>query len=526
GIASIYAYLQGRTVANGKRKIFWFLICLLCFFAALGSKENAIMLLPSFILVEFAFFRHQITKKKIIRLTVALSFILIVAALFVRYGLGHSPFSFSNPLSFLNGYGSRSFTFSERLLTQPRILLLYLSQIFFPAADRLSFEHELVLSTSLFSPWTTLASIAIIFGLIGTSLVFLKKHPLICFPILFYFLNHAIESTIFSLELVFEHRNYLPSLFLFLPLGILTAHLLYGKPHKPILCSAIAAICATLFLIISGHATYTRNKVWVTEGTLWTDAIKKAPNSARAARYLGKWYKKLGQNELAYHYLQLSLAYYKTDPRPEYAKRISLNQIGTLHYDRNENEKALSYFNRCLDSNKYTTNCLRNRVLVFLHLNQPEDALRDVEILIHQYPSSVAYRYLSALASYQDKSFDAALKMLKTIKDPFNDHQVMQLTGLIFLKKHDYQKSLSFLRRAEEIFPSLENKINLAVLCYILDQQEVLDKILHVIFKNYPKEEIVRIFREDRNKILNDSILKYFNSEFTKLTEKNSSVQK
>ncbi|MCI5196569.1 MAG: hypothetical protein D3919_10135 [Candidatus Electrothrix sp. AW5] len=523
-IAAIYTYLRGRTATN--KKGLWFLLCLLFFFAALGSKENAIMLLPSLVLIELTFFKHQITRKQIIGSTAAISFLLIVAALFVHYGLGYSPFSFSStPFKFLEGYGSRSFTFSERILTQPRILLMYLSQIFFPSADRLSFDHNIILSTSLFSPWTTLPSIAIIVSLIGGSLAFLRKYPLICFPIIFYFLNHVVESSIFALELVFEHRNYLPSLFLFLPFGVLIARTLYGIPNRSTSHKAIAMACATFFLIISGHATYTRNKVWATEGTLWNDAIKKAPNSARAARYLGKWYEKLGQDELAYRYLQRSLAYYKTDPRPEYAKRISLNQIGTLHYDRNENEKALSYFNRCLDSNKYTTNCLRNRVLVFLRLNQPEDALRDVEILIHQYPSSVAYRYLSALASYQDKSFDAALKMLKTIKDPFNDHQVMQLTGLIFLKKHDYQKSLSFLRRAEEIFPSLENKINLAVLCYILNQQEVFDKILHVIFKNYPKEEIVRIFREDRNKILNDSILKYFNSEFTKLTEKNSSVQ-
>ncbi|MCI5129932.1 MAG: hypothetical protein D3904_00020 [Candidatus Electrothrix sp. EH2] len=515
-IASIYTYLRGRTAAN--RKILWFLLCLIFFFTALGSKENAFLLLPSLMLIEFVFFKHQITKKQIISSIISVSFILIVAALFVRYGLGHSPFSFSDPLSFLDSYSTRPFTFSQRILTQPRILLMYLSQIFLPAADRLSFEHELVLSTSLFSPWTTLPSIAIIFGMIGSSFYFLKKYPLICFPILFFFLNHAVESTVFPLELVFEHRNYLPSLFLFLPFGVSAAHIVYGKPHRPVFQRGAVATCAALFLIISGHATYTRNKVWATEETLWTDAIRKAPNSARAARYLGKWYQKHGQDKLAYRYLQQSLAHYKNDPRPEYAKVTSLNQLGALHYDRHEDDKALYYLNKCLDSNKYNTSCLSNRVLVFLRLNQPEQALNDAEILIKQYPSSVAYRYLSALSSYQAEKFDTALQMLKSIKDPFNDHQVMQLTGLIFLKKHDYQKSLSFFRRAEEIFPSLENKINLAVICYILNRKEVLDKIVHVIFNNYPKEEVDRVFREDRNKILNDSIQKYFYGNFGEIS--------
>ncbi|MCI5150948.1 MAG: hypothetical protein D3916_16455, partial [Candidatus Electrothrix sp. MAN1_4] len=451
GIATIYAYLRGRSADNGKKKIFCFLLCLVSFFAALGCKENAFLLLPSLMLIELAFFRHQITNKQIISSIIAVFSILVIAALFVRYGLGHAPFSFSNPLSFLEGYGSRSFTFNERILTQPRILLMYLSQIFFPLADRLSFEHEIILSTSLFSPWTTLPSIIIIFGLLGGSIIFLKKYPLICFPILFYFLNQAIESTILPLELVFEHRNYLPSLFLFLPLGIFTAHILYDKPHRPVFRRAITAICATLFLIISGHATYTRNMAWATEGTLWTDAIKKAPNSARAARYLGKWYQNLGQDEIAYRYLQLSLAHYKNDPNPEYARRTTLNQIGALHYDRHENEKALYYFNKCLNSEIYSSNCLRNRILVFLRLNQPKDALRDAEILINQYPSSVIYRYLSALASYQTEDFDTALKTISSIENPLDDYQVLQLAGILFLKKHDYKNSLFFFKKAEAL---------------------------------------------------------------------------
>ncbi|MCI5115003.1 MAG: tetratricopeptide repeat protein [Candidatus Electrothrix sp. AW1] len=512
GIAAIYAYLRGRNADNGKQKIFWFFLCLLLFFAALGSKENAFLLLPSLMLIEFAFFRHHITKKQRISLIISVSFILIAAALFVRYGLGHSP-------SFLAGYDTRSFTFTERILTEPRILLMYLSQIFLPLADRLSFEHELILSTSLFSPWTTLPAIAIILSLIGGSLVFLKKHPPICFPILFYFLNHAIESTIFPLELVFEHRNYLPSLFLFLPFGVLIARILYGIPCKPTCYKITTATCTTLFLFISGQATYTRNMAWATEGTLWTDAIKKAPNSARAARYLGKWYQQLGQHEIAYRYLQFSLKNYKNDPSPEYARKTSLNQIGSLHYDRHENKKALYYFNKCLDSDQYSTSCLRNRVLVFLRLNQPKDALRDAEILIEQYPSSVAYRYLSALASYQAENFDAALKMLKSVKNPFNDQQVMQLAGLIFLKKNDYKNGLFFLKRAVQLFPSLENKINLSIAYKLSSRPDLFEKTAYIIFNNYSKEKINRVLTENRDNIFTDSMIKQLNVEFAKFAE-------
>ncbi len=34
-------------------------------------------------------------------------------------------------------------------------------------------------------------------------------------------MNHLIEASVFPLELVFEHRNYLPSMLLFVPIAIL-----------------------------------------------------------------------------------------------------------------------------------------------------------------------------------------------------------------------------------------------------------------------------------------------------------------
>ena len=47
----------------------------------------------------------------------------------------------------------------------------------------------------------------------------MRRQPLTSFAILFFFLNHAVESSILPLEMVYEHRNYLPSMFLFLPVA-------------------------------------------------------------------------------------------------------------------------------------------------------------------------------------------------------------------------------------------------------------------------------------------------------------------
>ena len=57
----------------------------------------------------------------------------------------------------------------------------------------------------------TLISILMIAGLIGYSIWTAKKRPVISFCILWYFGNLVIESSIFPLEMVFEHRLYLPA---------------------------------------------------------------------------------------------------------------------------------------------------------------------------------------------------------------------------------------------------------------------------------------------------------------------------
>ena len=46
-----------------------------------------------------------------------------------------------------------------------------------------------------------------------------RKYPLLALPVLFFFAGHLLESTVIGLELYFEHRNYLPAAFLFMPLA-------------------------------------------------------------------------------------------------------------------------------------------------------------------------------------------------------------------------------------------------------------------------------------------------------------------
>ena len=209
-VLSILFYIKFRMSLSSPHRIFFLLGCVLTFLLAIGSKENAAMLPVSLLLMEFTCFKKsswRFGKKIYIWGFVAGSGIILILAIWF--------FSPDITFSWLNGYRNRPFTLTERILTEPRIVLFYLSQIFFPLPNRLSVEHDVILSTSFFQPWSTLPAILLTFLLIGLGFSQIRKRPLIALAVLFFFLNHIIESSIIPLELVFEHRNYLPSMMVF-----------------------------------------------------------------------------------------------------------------------------------------------------------------------------------------------------------------------------------------------------------------------------------------------------------------------
>ncbi|MCK5420468.1 MAG: tetratricopeptide repeat protein, partial [Desulfobacterales bacterium] len=155
----------------------------------------------------------------------------------------------------------------------------------------LNLDHEFMISNSLIDPVTTLFSLAAIAGAVGAAIYFAKKAPLISFCILWFFGNLVIESSVIGLEIIFEHRTYLPSLMLIFMLVSLAFK--YMKPRQlciPVLCILLAV--GTLW-------TYQRNRVWGDAITLWQDCVTKSPNKARPYNNLGVALAYAGQSDAA-----------------------------------------------------------------------------------------------------------------------------------------------------------------------------------------------------------------------------------
>ena len=204
-LLSMVLYIKGRLV-SGRVKYVYFLGMVLSYLLGVFSKEN-VAILPLFIaLYEFYFFQNVDLGPRGKKILLILGAVLLglLALGFMIWGKRYIELSIA-------GYQYRTFTLLERVLTQSRVVLYYLTLLIYPHPSRLNLDYDFPISKTIFDPLTTILSIFIITGLIGYSFWVAEKRPVLSFFILWYFGNLVIESSIFPLEMVFEHRLYLPS---------------------------------------------------------------------------------------------------------------------------------------------------------------------------------------------------------------------------------------------------------------------------------------------------------------------------
>ncbi len=343
-IMSMYFYLKARIQVKGGRRILFFISSLFFCFMAFGSKENAVMLPLSIFLYEILLLQ-DLTRKNLMRnlrlLSLVMGTILILGLTYIYLRRG-------NIFSFLDGYGNRPFTLAQRLLTEPRALIFYVSLLLYPVPNRLNLAHSVEISTSLLNPISTLFSILFIVGTIVYAVHRARKRPLLSFCILFFFLNHVIESTIFPLELIFEHRNYIPSMLFFLPVAMGFSKLLELYTAKRAMKYVISGFII-LLMIGLGHSTFMRNFTWKTDESLWIDAVDKSPDLSRPHHNLGKYYQNHSLTEKAI------LEYHKALEKPVTHRKsesfITYYNLAMIHADSEDFEKALYFYNKAKQLN-------------------------------------------------------------------------------------------------------------------------------------------------------------------------------
>lgn len=201
----------------------------------------------------------------------------------------------------------RGWTITQRLLTEPTILADYVSRIFLlRPVDGSLLHDDYRVATSLFAPWYTGIFACLWIAVAVIAWRSRHRYPSASLAVLFFLAAHLIESGPIGLELYFEHRNYVPAMLLFWPLGAAL-----GQARS----RTLVTITATALMGILGLLTHAQAVLWgrpVQQAESWAMAH---PESARALTYVAGIEAASGRREQAIRRLDYSARLFPDEPQ-------------------------------------------------------------------------------------------------------------------------------------------------------------------------------------------------------------------
>ena len=423
---ALLCYVKGRVAGLGKHRLGWFTCSLLSAVLAMGSKEIAVTL-PFFIfLYEWYFFQDLDRKWLYKKLWVVGVFLVTVAIIYAFYAGSFS--------SILASYVNRPFTLLERVYTELRIVLYYIGLLLYPNPSRLNLDHYVSVSSSLFNPVTTvLSGMGIILALV-LSVIVAKKQRLVSFAILWYLGNLVIESSFFGLELIFEHRTYLPSVLVIFALTVLVTE--YVRPKQ----LAIASLLGILALY--SYWTIERNTMWRDPVLFWADSVTKSPQKARPYMNLSVALRERGNIDEAIiasqkaitkdprfinAYVGLGAAYVEKGEleraETQYLKALQMmpdyaevyNALGVLYLNQGKVKEAVNAFNENLRLDPGDINALVNRASIMAYQGAFVEAIADFQKALDSGGRNADILFNLAVAYARNGEGDKAILALEEV---------------------------------------------------------------------------------------------------------------
>ena len=473
-------YVNGR-LSSGTRRWAWSGGAFIAGVLALYSKENTLVL-PLFIgLYEFLFFqggRLKIERKTLGLILLGLGLLLLAILLF--WGK-----------FFIEAFQYRirmTGLWSDRLLTQCRVFVFYLSLLIYPDPSRLNIDHDFSLSRSLFNPPTTFPALLFVLGLLGLALWRVKKNPLLSYSILWFYGNLLIES-ILPIDMVFEHRPYRSSASVFFLFSLCAMRgIEWFRQKRPEFSGAthpygFETVVILLLILPLTVLTIQRNVVWRSTIALWEDAVRKSPQKSRPHHNLGVEFHRAKQTDKAIASLKTALALYRQGGyappyfslgliyaeigqtekaidhfekyyvlKPKEAK--PLNEIGILYLKNRSFEKAISYFQRGIEINPKEPKFYANLGTAYLQTGRLGEAITLFQKALSLDPELIDVHIKLAEAYEQSGQIPLAREELrKALSTQSDSSDAYVILGAIYLKEGKVEEAIQTLQKGTELNP-------------------------------------------------------------------------
>jgi len=295
----------------------------------------------------------------------------------------------------------RDYTPLNYLMSETKVVVLYIRLLLLPVNQNA--DYVLPLTTSLD---TGVALCALFIGLAVYGLLRIRKTAAAeSFMGLFFFAALLPESSVFPIyDIAVEYRLYLPSVG-FITLAVLLADR-FLRP-KSVMVAVVMAVA-----LFFGVLTFSRNRVYSTEYTYWSDVAAKSPHSIRAQLHHGIELANDNKYGEALRTLEEGLLMYQVKESDSLIQDSlvcnAYDRLGEALYEQGSFDKAAEVFARQADMFPNLPQPHYNLALSLMMLDRNDEALKQLEKASELKGTDFDIRYNLALAYEKTGRLDEA----------------------------------------------------------------------------------------------------------------------
>jgi tetratricopeptide (TPR) repeat protein len=493
-LLAIVMYIKARNSGSRQAQYSFYAVAIISTILAMRTKEIAFTLPAMIILYEFMFFKGE-TKRRLLYLTPFLLTMPIIPLTLM--GLKSFPAGFSGVDELTRIAGVESVSRWDYLITEFRVIVTYIRLLFFPINQNLDYDYPIY--RTFLNPEVLLSFLFLLalFGL-GAYLFYVSTRTekgnrlwlrMVSFGIFWFFVTLSVESSIIPIvDVIYEHRLYLPSVGFFL--AFMSGMVFIREKFAPRTKVVEKVFIPVMILVVVSLSmtAYARNTVWQDEIALWEDVLKKSPYKARPNWNLGVFYVNQGFMDKALYMYQaairrkpdyveahnnLGLVYLKQGRldealqaiqtalkyKPDYAE--AHNNLGLVFYDQGRLDDAIRKYLEALKYKPDYAEAHNNIGLVYLKENRLNEAIKEYETSLKIKPNYADAYYNLATIYIRMRKLNEAIELLQkaVVYKPFHVHAHHDL-GVIFAIQKRYEEAYREFQAVLHINPDHKNARN------------------------------------------------------------------
>jgi protein O-mannosyl-transferase len=442
-VLSFYLYVNSEDEKEDEKKCSY-IFSVISFALAVFFKEPALTLPAVLFAYDFVFARRQDSPLVYVKRYAPFLIIGTIYLALRMHALGH--FAPQRRHVELNAYQCAINIFP--LFTQ------YLQKLLFPVDLNAFYKFHPILTMSGLKALLSLVATAIFAVLMYISM---KKNRvaflglmLITVPLLPVLYIRALGEGTFA-----ERYLYLPSVGFVLLIAVLVSWLRDRIPR--------AAKSIPIFvIIISGlyaFGTVTRNSIWKDDFTLWTDTVKKSPDSAEVRNNLGLAYASQGLVDGAIAEYQTALQL-----KPDYA--TAHYNLGLAYASQGQFDRAIAEYQTTLRLSSDFAEVHNNLGFAYVSQGHVDKAIAEYQKALRLKPDYATAHYNLGLAYASQGQIDRAIAEYQTALQLRSDFaEVHNDLGAAYASQGQFDRAIPEYQAALRLNPDLiEAHYNLGVI--------------------------------------------------------------